>query len=133
LTGYFNIEKRGNQIIGRGRGGEENLLAKRKGNREKSQNGVPQRPGGFAETPAKAEGPEQQQRGGKNEQGASVGGHAEGCVHPECGRKAEELESQRAVFCGVGNLSPEGVDSGPEPVVCVAVEQLVRAGGAALG
>ena len=49
------------------------------------------------------------------------------------GREAEELESERAIFCGLGDLPPEGLGGGPEPDICVAVERVVRAGDAAIG
>src|ERR1035437_8323067 len=118
LPGKFNS---GN---GLGEGaGRKKWLANRKGNWGESQSGVPHDRAAEPETPDK-------NKEAGNEQGASVGGHAVGRVHSECGWHAEELGSERAFLCGLGDLSPEGVDSGPEPVVCLAVEQLVRTGGA---
>jgi hypothetical protein len=44
---------------------------------------------------------------GQNEQRASAGGDEEGRICAECRRDAEGLEGERAVLCGVGDLSRE--------------------------
>src|ERR1017187_536466 len=125
----FSALYRANSIAGMGWGrvrGRKNGLQIAREIGENRRTAFPNDRAAEPETPDK-------NKEASNEQGASVGGHAKGRVHSECGWHAEELGSERAFLCGLGNLSPEGVDSGPEPVVCLAVEQLVRTGGAALG
>ena len=46
--------------------------------------------------------------------------------------KRKDWKVERAVLCRMGDLPHEGFAGRPEPDVCVAVEQLVGAGGAAL-
>ena len=68
----------------------------------------------------------------KDERSTGSGGHAQGRVRSDVGRQAREVGCQRPAFCGLGNLSREGIAGGSEPAVCVAIQRLVRAADSAL-
>ena len=67
-----------------------------------------------------------------NERSTSIGWHAERRVHPDLGWQAQELESQRAAFRRLGDLSPERIAGGSEPDLRVANQRLVRTNHSAL-
>src|ERR1051325_8508454 len=69
---------------------------------------------------------------GRYEQNTSIGWHEEGRVHPVIGWQTRALGSQRPAFCGLGDVSPQGLARRSEPHLRVANQRLVRAGDPAL-
>ena len=70
---------------------------------------------------------------GNYEQGSGSGGHAQRRIHSNGRRQARQMGRQRAAFCRMGTVSPEGIARRSEPAVCVAIERMVRAVDPALG
>ncbi len=58
--------------------------------------------------------------------------HQERCVHSHFRREAGKVGGQRPALRGLGDVSPQGLAGEPGPHLCVADQQLVRAGHPAL-
>src|SRR6202034_2406196 len=62
-----------------------------------------------------------------DEQCTGSGRHAQGRIYSVGRWQAEKLERKRPTFCGLGDVSRQGIARRSEPAVCVAIQQLGRA------